>query len=80
MPSRPSTCPRCSAAFECGIDTGACWCAEVTVSASTRAAFAQYYAGCLCRQCLESLEAARPQTPTVRAFLASQLKRKSKRG
>jgi hypothetical protein len=69
-------CPRCATPFECGVDTKSCWCREVTLSDTTRAAFAQYYEGCLCRDCLTALEAERPQPPTVRAFLASQLKRK----
>ena len=45
----------------------------------TRAALAQYYEGCLCRDCLESIEAGRPQVPTVRAFLAGRLRRRSQR-
>ncbi|MFP5364012.1 MAG: cysteine-rich CWC family protein [Thermoleophilia bacterium] len=79
MSSRPSTCPRCSSTFVCGIDTGACWCAEVDVNEITRASLAEFYDGCLCRECLRSLEDERPQVPTVRAFLTSQLKRKSRR-
>ncbi|HWI08883.1 MAG TPA: cysteine-rich CWC family protein [Solirubrobacteraceae bacterium] len=77
MSTTPSVCPRCSTPFGCGIDTDACWCADVTVREATRAAFAQYYEGCLCRDCLESLEAGRPAIPSVRAFLASQLRRKN---
>ncbi len=42
----------------------------------TRAAFAEYYEGCLCRECLTALEKDRPAVPSVRQFLASQLKRK----
>ena len=76
MSATPSVCPRCSSEFRCGIDTGACWCAEVNVNDVTRAAFAQYYEGCLCRECLESLEAGRPEIPSVRGFLTSQLRRK----
>jgi hypothetical protein len=76
MSPTPTVCPRCSDAFECGIGSGACWCADVTISDATRTAFTQYYEGCLCRDCLTSLEADRPQVPTVRAFLASQLKRR----
>jgi hypothetical protein len=48
----------------------------VALSDATRAAFAQFYEGCLCRDCLTALEEDRPQAPTVRAFLAAQLKRK----
>jgi hypothetical protein len=76
MATTPSVCPRCSREVHCGIDTGACWCADVTANDSTRAAMAQYYDGCLCRDCLQSMENARPQVPSVRAFLASQLKRR----
>jgi len=79
MATNPSVCPRCSREFECGIDSGACWCADVTTNGSTRAAVAQFYHGCLCRDCLQSMEEARPAVPTVRAFLASQLKRRRRR-
>jgi hypothetical protein len=72
----PVVCPRCSAPFECGIDTGSCWCREVSLNDTTRAAFAEYFDGCLCRECLTSLEQSRPQAPSVRAFLTAQLKRK----
>ena len=75
----PASCPRCSREFVCGVDTLRCWCASVQINDATRAAFAQYYEGCLCRECLESLEAHRPQPPTVRAFLASQLRLKRER-
>ena len=74
MPS-PAACPRCSASFECGVDDGACWCSEVVLNDITRASFAEFYKGCLCRDCLTALE-DRPAAPSVRAFLASQLKRK----
>jgi Cysteine-rich CWC len=78
MATTPSVCPRCSTPFDCGIATGACWCAAVTVNDTTRAAFAQYYEGCLCPDCLGSLESARPAQPSVRAFLAGQLKRRGR--
>jgi hypothetical protein len=79
MSATPTVCPRCSNAFECGIDSGACWCAGVSVDDRTRTALAQYYEGCLCPDCLKSLEDERPQVPTVRAFLAGQFKRKRRR-
>ncbi len=71
----PVLCPRCSAPFECGIDTGACWCREVSLNDTTRAAFAQYFDGCLCRACLTAME-DHPPAPSVRAFLTAQLRRK----
>jgi hypothetical protein len=76
MATTPVICPRCSTPFECGVDTRSCWCNDVEVKGSTRDALAQYYDGCLCRDCLEAIEADRPAVPSVRAFLASQLKRK----
>ncbi len=74
MATTPNLCPRCARAFDCGIDSGACWCADVTTNGSTRAAVAEYYDGCLCRDCLQSMEDDRPEVPTVRAFLRTQLK------
>lgn len=75
----PAACPRCAKPFECGIDTGDCWCREVTLDPATRAAFATYYEGCLCRDCLTAME-DRPAAPSVRQFLTAQLKRKWGRG
>jgi hypothetical protein len=75
----PAACPRCGEPFGCGIDTGDCWCAQVTLNPTTRAAFAEYYDGCLCRDCLTAME-DRPPTPSVREFLTAQLKRKWGRG
>ena len=74
----PAVCPRCSTPFECGVQTGACWCKGVDLSDATRTAFAQYYDGCLCPDCLNALESGRPEGPSVRAFLMSQLKRRRK--
>jgi hypothetical protein len=75
MPA-PVVCPRCTAPFECGVDTKSCWCRDVVVSDTTRAAFAQYYEGCLCSDCLTALEKHRPEAPSVLTFLKSQLRRK----
>ena len=74
----PVVCPRCSAPFECGVDTKRCWCRDVALSDATRAAFAEYYEGCLCRDCLTELEKDRPHAPSVRQFLAAQLRRKTR--
>ncbi len=75
MSMSPAVCPRCSEPFECGVQTDACWCRDVELNQSTRKAFAQYYDGCLCPDCLKMLDDSRPAVPSVRAFLASQLKR-----
>ena len=76
MSTAPVVCPRCKEPFGCGIETGACWCTRIEIDARTRAAFAQYYDGCLCLECLHTLEGARPARPSVRAFLAAQLRRR----
>jgi hypothetical protein len=47
-------CARCGAAFGCGIETGACWCASVEVDPATRAELAERYDGCLCPACLRA--------------------------
>ncbi len=75
----PVVCPRCSTPFECGIDTGSCWCREVALNDSIRISFAQSYDGCLCRGCLTALEEDCPDAPSVRAFLTAQLKLMFKR-
>ncbi len=49
-------CPRCGAAFGCAIATGACWCAELTLTPDRRAQLAADFAGCLCPACLRELE------------------------
>ena len=49
-------CPRCGAAFHCGAKEAACACAQVALAATTRAAIAQRYAGCLCNTCLARLQ------------------------
>ena len=76
VPAAPAVCPRCRATFGCGVDTGGCWCRDVQLDAVTRDAFAQYYEGCLCPDCLNALSEARPAVPSVRAFLTAQLRRK----
>ncbi len=78
MPS-PAVCPRCSSTLECGVDTGDCWCRAVVLNDITRAAFAQYYDGCLCRDCLTEME-DRPAAPSVREFLTARVKLMLKRG
>ncbi len=79
MSATPVVCPRCSNVFECGVDTGSCWCADASVNDITRASLVEFYDGCLCADCLKTLEDARPPVPTVRAFLASQLRLKRRR-
>ena len=78
MPT-PVVCPRCSTPFDCGIDTGGCWCREVSLDDKARASFAQFYDGCLCRDCLAAME-DRPAAPSVREFLTARVKLMLKRG
>lgn len=53
-----SRCPRCEAVFTCAVATGACWCAQVTLTAQRREDLAERYEGCLCRACLRDVEQA----------------------
>jgi len=69
-------CPRCSAGFQCGIDNGGCWCAQVAVNDITRADLATFYNGCLCPECLHLIEDNRPRPLGVWAFLKMNLKRR----
>jgi hypothetical protein len=60
-PTVPSDrCPRCEAAFGCGIATGACWCADVVLTPERQAQLAAEYAGCLCPACLRELSSQPP--------------------
>jgi hypothetical protein len=68
-------CPRCSAGFECGARTGDCWCAKVTLDDQVRGDLATFYKGCLCPECLQSIEDGRPPRQNVWAFLKKNLKR-----
>ncbi|HEV7804679.1 MAG TPA: cysteine-rich CWC family protein [Solirubrobacteraceae bacterium] len=52
----PDRCPRCGGAFACEIATGACWCAELTLSPARQAELATEYDGCLCAGCLGEIE------------------------
>ena len=49
-------CPRCDGAVGCGIATGNCWCAEVTLTPERQAQLAAAYDGCLCPACMRALE------------------------
>jgi hypothetical protein len=69
-------CSRCSSGFECGIATGECWCAGVMLDDRIRADMALFYDGCLCPECLRSIEDSRPPAPSVWAFLRKNLKRR----
>jgi ribosomal protein L34E len=55
-PAQPDRCPRCDGSVGCGIATGACWCAEVTLSPERQKQLAAAFDGCLCPACLRELE------------------------
>jgi len=63
-------CPRCGAAFHCGIDDGAsCACTGVRLDAALQQRLRERFSGCLCMNCLRALaggaplEAGQPASP-----------------
>jgi hypothetical protein len=60
-------CPRCGAAFHCGMDDGAaCWCSGLSMGGQTLAALNARYRGCLCGACLRAVQAGAPVAPPER--------------
>jgi hypothetical protein len=54
-----ATCPRCGAAFHCGMhDDQPCACTSVTLSSDRLAALQSAFDGCLCLACLRAQTAA----------------------
>jgi hypothetical protein len=49
---RELACERCGRSFGCGVDDGACWCAEVELDEAARARLAAAADDCLCPACL----------------------------
>jgi hypothetical protein len=75
-PEETSLCPRCESTFECGVLSGGCWCSKAALDDAVRADLVGFYKGCLCPDCLNLIAEVKPPRPSVRAFLASQLRRK----
>ena len=50
------TCPRCGKTFEC-VHSIDCWCVKVKLTDATKAYLKEYYSDCLCKDCLEKLNA-----------------------
>ena len=50
------TCPRCGKTFEC-VHSIDCWCVKVQLKDSTKAYLKEHYHDCLCKECLEKLNA-----------------------
>lgn len=60
-PGADNRCPRCAAAFHCGIDDAApCPCTTLKLDAATLAELRRRFSGCLCLQCLQALASADP--------------------
>ena len=54
-------CPRCGAAFHCGVaDAKPCACTKVRLDAATLGALREQYERCLCLRCLLELQSAAP--------------------
>jgi hypothetical protein len=55
-PAADSLCPRCGAAFHCGIDDLApCCCTTLVLDAALLRTLRARFDGCLCLRCLQSL-------------------------
>ena len=50
------TCPRCGKTFEC-VHSIDCWCVKVQLKDTTKAYLKANYSDCLCKECLEKLNA-----------------------
>jgi hypothetical protein len=50
-------CERCGGEFACEIGLKGCWCTDVALSEATRKNMRDQYKDCLCRACLEALDA-----------------------
>ncbi len=57
LPKKSDTCERCGADFACEIAQTECWCTQVTVSEEAREYMRSKFESCLCRGCLEAIEA-----------------------
>jgi hypothetical protein len=61
MKDERDACPRCGAAFHCGVaDTAPCPCTMVRLDAGTLAALREQYESCLCLRCLLELQPRAP--------------------
>jgi hypothetical protein len=59
--TQPAACAACGGDFSCGAALEGCWCTELKLSDEKLAELSVRYAGCLCRECLQSF--ASEQTP-----------------
>ncbi len=49
-------CPHCGKTFEC-VHSIDCWCVKVQLTDTTKAYLKEHYNDCLCKDCLEKLNA-----------------------
>ena len=58
-------CPRCGKTFECRHeDIENCWCMSAEIHPAAMNFIADHYEGCLCRECIDTLNrAARLRRP-----------------
>ena len=64
MTDERDACPRCGAAFHCGVlDAEPCACTTVRLDAETLAGLRERYDGCLCLRCLLELQPEVPRAP-----------------
>jgi hypothetical protein len=54
---KANTCERCGRDFACEIALTGCWCTEVKLSDEALEYMRSSYKSCLCRECLESIQA-----------------------
>jgi len=60
----PDVCPRCGAAFHCGVAAAQpCACTTVKLDSATLAALREQHDSCLCLRCLLELQRASPTAP-----------------
>ncbi len=60
-PSCNTACPRCGAAFHCGVaDATPCACTQARLDDGQRARLAARFTGCLCGACLRAIAAGDP--------------------
>ncbi len=55
-----AACPRCGAAFRCGVSDAQCACAAVPLDDALRAELRVRWQGCLCVGCLRALREPSP--------------------
>ncbi|MBX7170059.1 MAG: cysteine-rich CWC family protein [Pyrinomonadaceae bacterium] len=54
-PNQPNkiTCESCGKSFQCGADTGNCWCFSLEITPQNLAQLKEQFQNCLCQECLK---------------------------